>query len=45
MSNVSDVERVTQNRVVTLLRNQLGYEYLGNWEDRSNNRNIETQYY
>lgn len=44
MSNVSDVERVTQNRVVKLLQTQLGYKYLGNWEDRANNRNIETQY-
>ena len=45
MSNVSDVERVTQNRVVKLPQTQLGYEYLGNWEDRANNRNIETEYY
>jgi type I restriction enzyme R subunit len=44
MSNVSDVERITQNRVLKLLQNQLGYEYLSNWEDRANNRNIETQY-
>jgi type I restriction enzyme R subunit len=45
MSNVSDPERITQNRVVKLLQNPLSYEYLGNWQDRPNNRNIETEYY
>lgn len=34
-------ERATQNRVIELFRDQLGYEYLGNWEDRENNSNIE----
>ncbi|MBS1903217.1 MAG: HsdR family type I site-specific deoxyribonuclease [Bacteroidetes bacterium] len=29
-------ERVTQDRVVDLLRSQLGYSYLGNLEDRDN---------
>lgn len=42
MSNVSDLERTTQNRVVKLLDEKLGYRYLGNWEDREDNRNIET---
>ncbi|MDJ0511803.1 MAG: hypothetical protein QNJ64_21540 [Crocosphaera sp.] len=42
MSN--DVERVTQNRVITLFQNKLNYDYLGNWKDRENNSNIETQY-
>jgi type I restriction enzyme R subunit len=27
--------------VVMLFREQLGYQYLRNWEDRSNNANIE----
>ena len=40
MSNVGQKERATQNRVVNLFR-QLGYTYLGNWETRDNNRNIE----
>ncbi|TXH72899.1 MAG: HsdR family type I site-specific deoxyribonuclease [Thiothrix sp.] len=44
MSNVSDVERDTQNRVVKLLQTSLDYEYLGNWEKRPNNRNIEAEY-
>ena len=41
MSTVGQIERITQNRVVNLFR-QLGYTYLGNWETRDNNRNIET---
>ncbi|OOP57920.1 MAG: restriction endonuclease subunit R [Candidatus Brocadia carolinensis] len=35
------MERATQNRVVQLFKNQLDYDYLGNWEDRPNNNNIE----
>lgn len=34
-------ERITQNRVVQLLRKQSGYSYLGNWEEREGNSNIE----
>jgi len=34
-------ERLTQDRVVRLFRENLGYSYLGNWEERPNNRNIE----
>jgi type I restriction enzyme, R subunit len=41
MSTVGQVERATQNRVVKLLCEQLGYNYLGNWEEREGNRNIE----
>lgn len=35
-------ERATQNRVIALLRDQLGYDYLGNWESRASNRHIES---
>ena len=42
MSIVGQPERVTQNRVVQLFKTHLGYDYLGNWETRPNNRNIET---
>lgn len=36
-------ERATQNRVVKLFTDELGYTYLGNWEDRDNNLNIEVE--
>ena len=42
MSTVGQPERVTQNRIVQLFQTHLGYDYLGNWETRPNNRNIET---
>jgi type I restriction enzyme R subunit len=41
MSTIGQIERVTQNRIVKLFCEQLGYQYLGNWEDRFNNSNIE----
>ena len=42
MSQVGQRERQTQKRIVQLFQQQLGYRYLGNWEDRANNSNIET---
>lgn len=41
MSDVGRIERLAQNRVVKLFKDQLGYEYLGNWEYRDGNSNIE----
>ena len=41
LSTVGQIERKTQNRVVQLFRERLGYDYLGNWIDRKDNRNIE----
>ena len=41
MNKVGALERITQNRVVKLFQHQLEYRYLGNWEKRSNNSNIE----
>ena len=38
---IGQPERHTQNRIVQLFRDQLHYHYLGNWEDRFNNQNIE----
>lgn len=43
MSTVGQIERLTQNRIVKLFKEQLGYNYLGNWEIRPNNRNIEEE--
>jgi type I restriction enzyme R subunit len=41
--NVGERERVTQNRVVKLFKDKLGYTYLGDWHDRDNS-NIEEGY-
>jgi type I restriction enzyme R subunit len=41
---IGQPERVTQNRIVKLFTDVLKYEYLGNWEDRLNNQNIEEKY-
>ncbi|MBC8344061.1 MAG: HsdR family type I site-specific deoxyribonuclease [Bacteroidetes bacterium] len=44
MSNIGDIERKTQNRVIKLFADELGYDYLGDWQDRDNNSNIEQTY-
>ena len=41
MNKVGEIERKTQNRIVALFRDSLKYNYLGGWEDRPNNSNIE----
>lgn len=41
MSKVGQKERKTQDRVVKLFRDHLGYDYLGNLEDEPDNRNID----
>ena len=41
MSTARQIEKRTRKRVVTLFREQLGYDYLGDWTDRACNRNIE----
>src|ERR1035437_9199185 len=43
MSTIGQKERKTQQRVVKLFRETLGYAYLGNWEEREGNRNIEPE--
>ncbi len=40
---VGQLERATQNRIVNVFKDLLNYEYLGNWEDREDNRNIEEE--
>jgi len=41
VSKVGKPERVTQNRVIDLFRDELDYSYLGDWSDRDDNSNIE----
>ena len=43
MSSIGQIERFTQNRIVQLFIHELGYDYLGNWEDRLTNSNIEEE--
>ncbi len=42
--NTVKPERNTQNRVIKLFTEELGYQYLGNWQYRANNSNIEVEY-
>lgn len=38
MGLVGQRERTTQNRIVQFFQNDLGYRYLGDWQDRPNNK-------
>ena len=40
MSTIGKPERATQDRIIALFRDDLGYRYLGDWSDRTNS-NIE----
>ena len=42
MSSVGKPERATQNRIIALFRDELGYRHLGDWTDREGNSNIES---
>lgn len=44
MNNIGQPERVTQNRVIALFRDELHYRYLGDWRDRDSNSNIEIHF-
>lgn len=44
MNQVGQLERKTHNRIVKLFVDRLGYKYLGNWEDREKNSNIEEEF-
>src|SRR3989304_3152335 len=43
MSSVGQIEKGTQARVVKLFRHTLRYDFLGDWIDREDNRNIEPE--
>lgn len=40
MSKIGQIERATQNRVVKLFQQQLGYRYIGNLEKEEDNSNL-----
>ena len=44
MSKVGQREIQTQRRVVAFFQNALGYRYLGHWQDRPDNRNVEGEH-
>jgi len=41
LSNVGKPERHTQNRIIALFRDDLGYRYLDDWSERDGNSNVE----
>ena len=41
MGDVGEREICTQRRVVAFPREALGYGWLGHWQDRTGNRNVE----
>ncbi len=43
MSDIGKKERETQKRVIDLFQTELNYRYLGNWEERENNSNLEVE--
>ena len=44
MDGIGKPERATQQRVIALFRDQLDYDYLGNWTERPDNCCVEEQY-
>jgi len=41
MNSIGQSERATQDRIISLFRDELGYRYLGDWRDRADNSNVE----
>lgn len=43
MTPVGEIERRTQDRAIAFFQDTLGYEYLGDWQDRPDNSNVEPE--
>ena len=43
MSKVGSIEIVTQKRLLKVFENDLDYDYLGDWQDREGNSNVEEE--
>jgi type I restriction enzyme, R subunit len=43
VSDVGQIERLAQDRIVALFRDALGFDYLGSWEYREGNTNVEAE--
>ncbi|MGH9420660.1 MAG: hypothetical protein ACRD3J_11850 [Thermoanaerobaculia bacterium] len=41
MTLLGQPERTTENRIIALFRDELGYRYLGDWTEREDNSNID----
>lgn len=40
---INPIERITQNRIIKLFKEEMGYVYYGNWEHREHNSNVEQE--
>ena len=43
-AKVGQIEKETQKRLIEFLSTKLGYTYLGDWQDRQDNSNVEEEY-
>lgn len=43
INNVGKAERITQDRIIKLFQQDLGYKYLGNWENGERTMPVETE--
>jgi len=41
MTPIGKPDHVTQNRIIALFHDELGYTYLGDWSDREGNSNLK----
>lgn len=43
MTDIGQIERKSQNRIIRFFQEELGYDYLGNWGSRKHNSNVEAE--